>query len=90
MRKYCTFLMIIFCAYHTHAQQEAQYTQFMYNNLAINPGFTGSRRLTSINVLYRNQWIGFKGNPNSYVLSFDMPFPKSPKLGVGLISTNQA
>ena len=90
MRKFWILIIVGLCTISLQAQQEAQYTQFMYNNLKINPGFTGARRLASISTLYRNQWIGFKGNPRSYLVGFDMPFPKSPKLGVGFVISSQS
>ena len=40
------------------AQQEPQYTQYMYNKLPINAGYTGSREVLSVRALYRNQWSG--------------------------------
>ena len=79
----------LFCsiAATTHAQQEGQYTQFMYNKTLINAGYTGARRVHSVYAIYRNQWMGFKGNPQSYLASYDGPIGK--KLGVGLNLVNQ-
>lgn len=89
MQKYWVLALLWVCTFNAQAQQEAQYTQFMYNNLLLNPGFTGARRVASANILYRTQWVGFKGNPQSYLVSFDMPFPKIKKLGVGFILSKQ-
>lgn len=85
-------ILIIFCTFLTvtHAQQEAQYTQYMFNNMQNNAGFTGARRVASFNALYRNQWIGFKGNPRSIFASFDMPLPDMNRLGVGMMVSNQS
>jgi type IX secretion system PorP/SprF family membrane protein len=71
----------------THAQQEGQYTQFMYNKTLINAGYAGARRVHSVYAIYRNQWMGFNGNPQSYLASYDGPIGK--KLGVGLNIVNQ-
>jgi type IX secretion system PorP/SprF family membrane protein len=71
----------------TYAQQEGQYTQFMYNKTLINAGYTGARRVHSVYAIYRNQWMGFNGNPQSYLVSYDGPIGK--KLGVGLNLVNQ-
>ena len=71
----------------THAQQEGQYTQFMYNKSLVNAGYTGARRVHSVYGIYRNQWMGFNGNPQSYLVSYDGPVGK--KLGVGLNLVNQ-
>lgn len=69
------------------AQQEGHYTQFMYNKTYVNAGYAGARRVHSVYALYRNQWMGFNGNPQSYLLSYDGPIGK--KLGVGLTLANQ-
>lgn len=71
----------------THAQQEGQYTQFMYNKTLVNAGYTGARRVHSVYGIYRNQWMGFNGNPQSYLVSYDGPIGK--KLGVGFNLVNQ-
>lgn len=56
------------------AQQENQYTQFMYNTQQLNPAYTGSRYVPSFLALYRKQWFGFEGAPQSQLLSFNTPF----------------
>lgn len=65
------------------AQQESQYTQYMYNPLLVNPGYAGSRGVPSIFGLYRNQWLGIEGSPKTSTLSFHMPF-ESKKVGLGV------
>ena len=79
----------LFCsiATTTHAQQEGQYTQFMYNKTLVNAGYAGARRVHSISAIYRNQWMGFSGNPQSYLVSYDGSIGK--KLGVGINLVNQ-
>jgi type IX secretion system PorP/SprF family membrane protein len=71
----------------TYAQQEGQYTQFMYNKTLINAGYAGARRVHSVYAIYRNQWMGFNGNPQSYLVSYDGAIGK--KLGAGLNLVNQ-
>lgn len=65
------------------AQQESQYTQYMYNPLLVNPGYAGSRGVPSIFGLYRNQWLGIEGAPKTSTLSFHMPF-ENKQVGLGL------
>ena len=69
------------------AQQEGHYTQYMYNKTLVNPGYAGARRVHSVYALYRNQWVGFNGNPQSYLASYDGPAGK--RLGVGMHLVNQ-
>jgi type IX secretion system PorP/SprF family membrane protein len=45
------------------AQQEALFTQFMFNRLVLNPGYAGTKDVVGATVLYRQQWFGFKGGP---------------------------
>jgi type IX secretion system PorP/SprF family membrane protein len=65
-----------------HAQQEAHYTQFMYNKQLINPAYAGQRGVETVTAIYRNQWAGFEGAPTSALLSYSMPF-LSERVGVG-------
>ncbi|WP_431164016.1 type IX secretion system membrane protein PorP/SprF, partial [Flagellimonas beolgyonensis] len=43
------------------AQQDAQYTQYMYNTMTVNPAYAGSRGQLSLAALYRSQWVGLEG-----------------------------
>lgn len=65
------------------AQQESQYTQYMYNTVLINPAYAGSRGVPSVFGLYRTQWVGIEGAPKTSALSFHMPF-ESKKVGLGV------
>lgn len=56
-----------------HAQQEIQYTQYMYNTVTINPAYAGSRGMLSFSTLYRNQWIGLDGAPTSFSFTGHTP-----------------
>ncbi len=70
-----------------NAQQEPLYTQYMFNMLPLNPAYAGSRKVVSINALYRYQWAGVKDAPQTATLSADMPL-QNDKLGIGLTITN--
>ena len=68
-------------------QQQSQYTQFMYNQLTLNPAYAGSRGLGSLMALYRNQWIGFDGSPQTKLVSFNAPL-FGDRVGFGLTVSN--
>ena len=68
------------------AQQDAQYTQYMYNTLSVNPAYAGSRGVLSINALHRSQWVGLDGAPTTQTVNFNTPV--SQRLGVGLSIVN--
>ena len=56
-----TLMSLMLLAARSYGQQDPQYTQFMYNKLPINAGYTGAREVLSIRALYRDQWAGKKG-----------------------------
>jgi type IX secretion system PorP/SprF family membrane protein len=68
--------MLFIGVLNLQAQQEPQYTQFMYNKLPINAGYTGSREVLSLRALYRNQWTGIQGAPQTATLSIHSPFKR--------------
>ncbi len=71
----------------TYAQQEPQYTQFMYNKLPINAAYTGARDVLSIRALYRNQWTGIKGAPQTASISLHSPFKReSNAMGMFIVN----
>ena len=69
------------------AQQLPQFTQYMYNTIAINPAYAGSREALSIVGLNRNQWAGFDGGPQTQTLSIHSPL-RNEKIGLGLSFIN--
>ncbi|WDF53339.1 PorP/SprF family type IX secretion system membrane protein [Mucilaginibacter sp. KACC 22063] len=77
-----TFILAI-GAEKVMAQQEAMYTQYMFNTLAINPAYAGSRNVTSATALYRSQWVGIKGAPKTATFTMDAPIDDK-KIGLGL------
>jgi len=71
----------------SQAQQDAQYTQYMYNTINVNPAYAGSRGVMSIFGLYRTQWVGLDGAPKTGAFSINSPIENS-NLGVGLSFVN--
>lgn len=70
------------------AQQDAQYTQYMYNTLSINPAYAGSRGGLSILGLHRSQWVGLDGAPRTQTFSIHSPVGDSKRVGLGLNVVN--
>ena len=71
----------------SNAQQDAQYTQYMYNTISVNPAYAGSRGVMSIVGLHRSQWVGLDGAPRTQTISAHTPLNRS-KVGLGLNVTN--
>ncbi|MEN9332244.1 MAG: hypothetical protein RLZZ94_1334 [Bacteroidota bacterium] len=69
------------------AQQDAQYTQYMYNTINVNPGYAGSRGVMSFFGLHRTQWVGLDGAPVTNAFSMNTPI-QFTNLGVGLSFVN--
>ncbi|AEH01680.1 type IX secretion system membrane protein PorP/SprF [Lacinutrix sp. 5H-3-7-4] len=70
------------------AQQDAQYTQYMYNTISVNPAYAGSRDVISIAGLYRTQWVGLDGAPDTQTFNIHSPIGDSKKVGLGLSIVN--
>jgi len=85
MKKLKKFLLFValFLTISLQAQQEAQYTQFMFNKLAFNPAYAGNAGFPAFSVLHRSQWAGLEGAPLSQVINFHAPL-KNDRVGIGM------
>ena len=82
-----TILFIVLLSTGAIAQQDAQYTQYMYNTLSVNPAYAGSRGQLSFAGLYRSQWVGLDGAPETFTLNLHSPIRNS-RLGYGVSIVN--
>jgi type IX secretion system PorP/SprF family membrane protein len=80
------FFALLFTGFVSYAQQDAQYTQYMYNTINVNPAYAGSRGVTSIFGLHRTQWVGLDGAPTTNAFSINAPLGSN--LGGGLSFVN--
>jgi len=62
------------------------FTKYMFNTLAFNPAYAGSREALSVNLLYRNQWMGLDGAPVTQTLGIHAPI--KPRVALGLTIVN--
>lgn len=65
--------VLFFLSAEVQAQQDAQYTQYMYNTVSVNPGYAGSRGHLSLAALHRSQWVGLDGAPKTQTLNIHSP-----------------
>ncbi|MFV8380053.1 type IX secretion system membrane protein PorP/SprF [Flavobacterium sp. LB3R33] len=79
--------VLMFTAFVSYAQQDAQFTQYMYNTININPAYAGSRGALSIFALHRTQWVGLDGAPVTNAASVNTPLNGS-NLGLGVSIIN--
>jgi len=82
MRSLYIIIITLLLALDINAQQDPQYTQYMYNMNVMNPAYAGSKENLSFGLLYRKQWSGFDGAPNTG--TFFGHAPVSDKVGLGL------
>ena len=87
MRKSILKFVILMVGFVGFAQQDAQYTQYMYNTINVNPAYAGSRGVLSVFGLYRTQWVGIDGAPDTGAFSVNTPIENS-NLGLGLSFVN--
>lgn len=69
------------------AQQETQFTQYMFNGLVLNPAYAGSKDVMNITGAWRNQWAGIEGNPQTQTLSIHAPTGNN-RLALGALVIN--
>lgn len=80
-------LTLLFMSVATYAQQDAQFTQYMYNTIIVNPAYAGSRQALSVFALHRAQWVGLEGAPVTNSFSINTPINDS-NIGLGLSVLN--
>ena len=77
-----SLIATFFWCFESQAQQDPQYTQYMYNMNVVNPAYAGSKESLSLTALYRKQWSGLDGAPETFTFSGHSPV--SDKIGLGL------
>ena len=84
--KKLSIIAILLLPFQMQAQQDPQYTQYMYNMNVVNPAYAGSRENLSFGLLYRDQWVGIEGAPETATAFVHSPVGNNLGLGLSLIS----
>lgn len=71
------------------AQYDAMFTQYMFNEMFINPAYAGSKEAMSATLLHRQQWVNFPGRPVTTSFSLHGPLMQN-KMGLGLSVLNES
>jgi len=87
MKTRILFFALMLTGMISYAQQDAQFTQYMYNTINVNPAYAGSRGALSIFALHRTQWVGLDGAPVTNAVSVNTPINES-NLGLGVSLIN--
>jgi type IX secretion system PorP/SprF family membrane protein len=88
IQKSCLILLGMLTCFVGNAQFDPNFTQYMFNEMALNPGYAGSRECLSGTLLYRQQWVGLDGAPTTITGTVHSPL-MGGKLGAGLNFANE-
>ncbi|MCC6385343.1 MAG: type IX secretion system membrane protein PorP/SprF [Bacteroidia bacterium] len=88
MRKYLVIVLLTILAGSTAvAQYEPHFSQYINNEMFINPAYAGTRGYMAAAMLYRDQWTGMDGAPKTGTFSFHTPFSRD-RAGLGICVMN--
>ena len=83
---YFLIALALFTIVDVNAQQDPQYTQYMYNMSIMNPAYAGSKENMTGGILYRKQWLDIEGAPTTGTFFINSPVGKN--VGIGLSAIN--
>jgi type IX secretion system PorP/SprF family membrane protein len=83
MRGILTAAACAVVASFSFAQQDPQYTQFMFDRLSVNSGVAGTSGNICATALLRQQWSGFDGAPKTGLINLQGPINKINS-GIGM------
>lgn len=83
---YLAIVMVLMVFISANAQQDPQYTQYMYNMNVINPAYAGSKENLALGLLYRSQWVGLDDAPKTATFSAHSPVGKNVGMGLSVVS----
>ena len=86
MKKEILLLIIVFFTISVKAQQDPQYTQYMYNMSIINPAYAGSYNALTLNFLGRWQQAGNGGASRTLSMAMSAPVGKNVGLGLSIVT----
>ena len=73
MKKVLFGLFLLTLSYTAKAQQDYQFTHYMYDKLSFNPGYAGLNKSICGTIIFREQWSGFDGNPTTALINVHAP-----------------
>ncbi|WP_192822946.1 type IX secretion system membrane protein PorP/SprF [Rufibacter sp. LB8] len=86
MKKLVLLIMVVLAGDSLRAQQRPQYSQYIFNQLVINPAYAGTKEHVTANAFHRTQWTGLRGAPNTQSISVD-GLTKNQRIGLGFHAT---
>lgn len=87
MKKIILSISFLLFIIKVSAQQDPEYTHYMYNMNVVNPAYaTGEQAMLDLGVLYRSQWVGVVGTPKTFNFFGHIPLNKKVEMGLSIIS----
>lgn len=83
MKKFLFILLITLCGVKASAQQDAEFSQYMFNGLYVNPAYAGYNEEWNVHAFYRNQWSSFPGAPKTFSVAADGT-ANNERVGLGI------
>lgn len=71
MKRAILLVCFLLCVKLGYGQQTAQYSQYIFNAIYVNPAYAGHKERVNLNATYRNQWTGINGAPDSFSMAVD-------------------
>lgn len=87
MKKLLLIALFGWLALNAYSQQQAIYSQYIFNLYMVNPAYAGERDALSAALSYRAQWVGFEGAPKTQNFSIHSPL-SNKNMAVGIIVQN--
>ncbi|SHG36553.1 type IX secretion system membrane protein, PorP/SprF family [Flavobacterium fluvii] len=87
MKKILFLISFFFYIIDISAQQDPEYTHYMYNMSVVNPAYaTGTSAMLNTGALYRTQWVGAVGSPKTFTFFGHTALSNKIEVGLSLIS----
>lgn len=84
--KYLLLVVVVFLTSKLQAQQDPQFTHYMYNMSVMNPAYaTDNADVINLGGLYRAQWVGIKGAPTTQSFFAHKPLSKRVEVGISIV-----
>lgn len=86
LKKYLSAVLIVWSASSLLAQQDPQFTHYMYNMSVVNPAYaTENTDIITMGGMYRAQWVGIKGAPTTQSFFVHKPLSKKVEMGISVV-----
>ena len=83
MEKHVLLLLLLLASLTGFTQQDPQFSQYMFNQLSLNPAYAGTKDALNITLLTRRQWTAIKGAPTTNFVTLHGPL-RNKKAGIGV------